>query len=286
MDATDVGFIIMDIYFNELSCYNLTEDSIDSLISDFSLLVKSAHDEGVKKVRFGRSLYDILLFNNLSFGRYCHLHQKNQFVKALLATCSYPYITDEEENLANTSIQKKSFFIEIGGCRYDSEGLACAFLANSIGIGFHSANWAPLLYELIVCEDNSEERVTVLCISHQSHLSDIHFESWADQKLPPPVLTCSNLTYSNKQIHISKHHGRNVLLAFAKRLIHDPYIEEIVNSIDIVPGASKFISSYHDDIIEVRLVRDGGFGLALRTTARSNRELRAIALHLEDTYYH
>lgn len=275
----------MDIYFNELSCCNLTEDSVDSVISDFSLLVKSTHDEGIRKVRYEKNLFEIKLLNNLSLGHYCHLHQKDQSVKVILATCSYPYIKDEEDDIADAYIQKKSFKIEIDGCRHDSEGLACAFLANSIGIGLHTVNWTSLLYDLIVCGENTEDRVPFLCLSHQSHLSDSRFESWAEQKLPPPALSCSKLDYTEKHVHISKHHGQDVLLAFAKRLIRDPYVEEVVNSIDIVPGTSKFISAYHDDIIEVRLVRQGGFGLAVRTTAHSIRQLRAIAHHLEETYY-
>ena len=63
-------------------------------------------------------------------------------------------------------------------------------------------------------------------------------------------------------------------------------MEEVVNSIDIVPGEKRFISSFHDgNMIDIRLVKEGGFGLTIRTTARNQRQLHAIAKHLEQDYY-
>ena len=259
MDSSDASFVVMDVFFNELSCDGVTEATASGIVYDFAVLVKSICEQGVHKVRYERSAFDTELYYGMSLGQYCQKHQKTQAVRALLAVHSYPYIRDEEEAVVDSYLEADAFYIEVAGVRHRSEGLAAAFLSNSVGIGLHTQNWKSLKYDLIISSGGEEKKQEVICLSLQEHLDLPEFDKWADAQLPLPVLEKTSLSPSEKSCHISKHHGMDVLDAFIKRLLRDPYVEEIVNSIDIVPDERCFISAIHHDIVEIRLVNEGGY---------------------------
>lgn len=281
MDKTDVGFVVMDLFFNDASSIDLEEDTLSEVFKLFAEVAREAHGQGFTGIRFDKSLRDIKLTHNNSFAQYCQRNSKDQVVRAILSLAKYPYFesTEEDEYLNATD-----FVVEISAEDTRSVyGLAAAFVYESVGIGFCTPGWDKLMYK--VSEIDGQERSgVVLCLSQKSHFVDPCYANWAEKYLPEPVLIKSSVIPMDKHRHFSDHHGTDVLDRFADKILSCPYVEEVINSIDRNSEARHFIERIHDDIIEIRLVKGGGYGLAIRTTARNMLQLRKIARVLEEKY--
>ena len=272
----------MDLFFNEISCNGLTEQDLTIYLSDFVKLVAEALRQGVQFVRFEKGLSGVELAYNQTLAQYCYRHSKEPEVKALLAFHKEPYLDKDKED---GFLLVDDFRVRIGNQTISCYGLACALINNSVGIGFHTPGWEGIEYKIDIFKEGEVDSVSpVLCVSSTAHFDDPLFVEWADTYLPEAVPEKSKQIPIDKHIHLSDHHGAAELREFSEKLRKSPYVEEIVNSIDRVSDSKKFIVSMKDDIIEIRLVNEGGYGLAVRTTAKNRRQLDFIARHLEEKY--
>ncbi|NJR49871.1 MAG: putative CRISPR-associated protein [Leptolyngbyaceae cyanobacterium CSU_1_3] len=89
-----------------------------------------------------------------------------------------------------------------------------------------------------------------------------------------------------KSIKLADHHGKDVLLDFAKKIRHSPYVKKIVNSIDHNSKRTHPIQkTTKDGIVEFILVwTEKGYGLCIQTTGRNLAETNSIALHLQKEF--
>lgn len=269
----------MDLFFNELSTSDLSGDNVVILIKQFLSVVSEAISEGFQHVRFEKGLTGVSLGYNHTLAQYCFSHSREQEVKALLSIWNQPFLV--EENQIDAFLDVDDFRVRDVSC----EGLACAYINSSLGVGFATPEWINLEYELDIFKgDEISQRFSVLCLSSLLHFDNPMYVNWANQMLPTPKLDRSKQIPLDKPIHLSDHHGKSVLLDFSKRLRNDPYIEEIVNSTDRNTDSDKFIVSMHEDLIEMRLVHQGGYGVIVRTTAKNRRQLEAIAKHLDERF--
>ena len=273
---------MMDLFFNELSVSGLSESTIPDCIIKFASLVREAREQGFQNVRFETDLRRIQLSEGLSFAQYCERYARNQEVKALFSLQVYPYIQETEED----TFLESDFYVSLNdGTKVSISGLAAASIYNSCGVGFDTSQWNNLVYSITIEKGEEVEEKTVLCLSRQEHFEDVAFIGWAEDFLPEPNLIKSEAIPMDKKIHLSDHHGKAELQAFSKRIVMSPYVEEVVNSIDRDSYDKAFVSSLHDgNMIDIRLVNKGGFGLTVKTTARNMRQLKAIARLLEKKY--
>ena len=81
-------------------------------------------------------------------------------------------------------------------------------------------------------------------------------------------------------------HGMDKLTAFAEKLVHSPYVVEVINSLPYNPKKRRFIKEIKaDGLIEIVLPwTDCGLGLVVRTTGRTKKETDRIAHILEEKY--
>jgi len=81
-------------------------------------------------------------------------------------------------------------------------------------------------------------------------------------------------------------HGKDVLTAFAQKVLQSPYVEGVINSLPFNPHARSFIrNAYPDGSIELVLVwSDEGLGMVVQSTGRNLRETEAIARILKEKY--
>lgn len=283
MDTSNDRTNVMDLFFNELSVSGLEEGTVAEKVLLFAQIVKEARSLGFSYVRFATDMRNIELFHGMSLERYCNLNRNKPEVQALFSVQGYPYFTDpqgEEEYIKNDYRVKLK-----DGSNPIVYGLAAASFYNSCGISFSMPQWTDLIYQIYKGEVSDNNYQEVLSISNLQHLDDKSFIAWADKYLPEPELIISKSIAIDKDIHLSDHHGSDVLMAFSKKIRNSPYVEEIVNSIDRVAQDKNFISSFSGvDIINIRLVKEGGYGIAVRTTARNKRQLKAIARILEEEY--
>lgn len=92
----------------------------------------------------------------------------------------------------------------------------------------------------------------------------------------------------SKRIKISgTHHGNDKLWFFASKIIHSPYVVEVLDSLEYKPWCDKFIYyADKDGTLDVVLYKDDrGLGLRVKTTGRSVRETMKIGEILEEKYY-
>ena len=279
MDSADACAFVMDLFFNELSAYDMSENA-SAILGVFLTVVSEAVNQGFHGVRFEKGLAGVSIGYNYSLAQYCYEHSKEQSVKTLLAIQTQPFL---EADQVDAFLIVDDFRVRDVSC----EGLACAFINGSIGVGFGTKGWEGFDYKLDVYKDGIIEHThTIGCLSSPNHFNEPLYIAWANQNLPPPELEKSKQIPLDKPIHLSEHHGMAELTEFSKKLRNDPYVEEIINSTDRNSDSCKFIASMHGNLIEMRLVRQGGFGLVVRTTAKNRRQLEAIANHLENKYNH
>lgn len=274
----------MDLFFNELSCKGLSADNLDSMITNYALIARNARYEGFDCIRCEKGIEGVSLIGGQTLAAYCYINRKSSAVKALFTMHRRPYIPDGDER-EDIYLRADKFTIALPLREIDTYGLACAHVSGSMGIGFSTPDWTQFLYNLKIKRGELWESTKIMCLSLKDHFSDGCYEDWAQRNLPAPRLESSKLIPKEKRIKsFPEHHGKDVLQKFSSRIINCPYVEEIVNSIDRDSLDKHFISRMYENIIEIRLVKDGGYGIAVRTTAKNRRQLVAIAEILKKDY--
>ena len=144
--------------------------------------------------------------------------------------------------------------------------------------------WASNSYSVIEKNEKNVREIKVLYAYDTNFFTLDIFQSWADRFLPPTLIS-SELLPSEKKIHLSQHHGYDVLMRFAKRIRQEIYVNEILNSIDRDSNKNQFARCIQgSNIIEITLLRNDYYGMAISTTARNDRELRYIAKLITEKY--
>ena len=126
----------------------------------------------------------------------------------------------------------------------------------------------------------------VLCVTSKEHLEKPELQGWlvAQRDFEEvPLPQASLLAPSEKKIHYRDDHGREILDAFAKRLVANQYVDEVVNSLPWHPECDHFILDVREaGIVNVCLHwHDRGYGLAVQTTARGKLQTQKVAELLE-----
>lgn len=79
----------------------------------------------------------------------------------------------------------------------------------------------------------------------------------------PPHLVRINKKPEDKKIDLRGDHGRDVLMRWAKRLVNNPYVEEIVNSLPFSPRTTNPIKKVCDNgFVDIVFTKtDAGYGM-------------------------
>jgi|WetSurMetagenome_2_1015567.scaffolds.fasta_scaffold215535_2 hypothetical protein len=195
----------------------------------------------------------------------------------LLGLTRHPYI--DPESPQENGFLESQFTILKDSEKIPTNGLAAAFLHDSIGISFLSENfWKEIAITLFVERNSNKEIQTILSVSVPFHFQCEDFLQWQDAHTPIEIIP-SPLSYKMKRIHLRDDHGSDILTRFAKKLIRSPYVVEVVNSIQFNPHERQFIKEIKDNgLIELVLAStDEGLGLVVKTSGRNLRETKYIA---------
>jgi hypothetical protein len=271
----------MDLFFNDVSCVGLTDEMLTGVVEPFAAVAKEAYSQGFLHIRFDKDMRKVMLGHGVSFAQYCERHKKNKAIGVILSFSDYPYFASDKED---EFLEADAYVVEVLGQKVQVYGLAAAFIYNSPAIGFCIPGWDGLIYSIKECGGKDREG-TVMCLSRLEHFNEKCYEEWADKYLPEPILIKSIQIPMDKKKHLSQHHGFDILDKFSDKILRSPYVEEVINSIDRCSSAKNFIEDLRDEnIIDIRLVKEGGYGIAVRTTARNHRQLKKIAEILETRY--
>lgn len=111
-------------------------------------------------------------------------------------------------------------------------------------------------------------------------LSPVGMLLWERYKKDFPVhLRRSQIEPENKKINLRDDHGIDILKHWAKRLVNNPYVEKIVNSLPFNPRTTNPIKKVHDNgLVELVLTKtDAGYGMVVMTTGTNKKETEEIA---------
>lgn len=276
----------MYAYFNEKTVLGLVEDDISGIVSRYAYVIKETISQGFAGIRYEHDLDDIKLSKTQTFKQYCAIHvRKEQALKVILATAKKPYIEDGDEQEA-TFVSLDNCEVYLEDTIVDSYGLTAAYLYHSISVGFDVLPWKGVAYTLKIVENENEQLVTAYCVTKMEDFQHPSIIAWFDEYLEPkPDKT--KLLPDDKNIKLSSHHGKSELQKFANMLVKEPYIIEVVNSIDHNSFATSLVSNIPQevDLLDLTLTdTDKGYSLRVRTVARDKREQRFIAKFLTEKY--
>lgn len=184
------------------------------------------------------------------------------------------------------------YSIEIGTAIKSCPSLGWAYLNDSITIGFASGpKWvSTALHQMIETPLEGDVRIVddVVCVVSPLQLDDEYVRTWlgvnfgaetVDVQLPQPC----NIDPSQKKIHYRDDHGREVIDAFARQLVRNEFVVEVINSIEWDSRCNHFIDDVRQDgVVYVRMHWESrGYGLAVKTTARGIPQTMLVGKELE-----
>lgn len=278
----------MYVYFNEKSAVGVGDrEDLSDIVYNYAQLVKETIAQGFIGVRYEEGLEGIRLNDDITFKEYCSINVKKEHsLKVILATAKKPYIEDGDE--------QEDQFVNLDKCDVclsedlyvESFGLTAAYLYNSLGIGFDLSPWDKVSYTLRVVTDEITKNVPVYCVTKIEDFENTFVFNWLCEYLTPN-LERTKLLPREKKIKLSDHHGYRELSELSDILIKDPYVVEIVNSIDHNSYTRSFVSNIPPEVefLDLTLTEtDKGYSLRVRTVARNRREQEYIAKILTERY--
>lgn len=160
-------------------------------------------------------------------------------------------------------------------------GLAMACILDTLAVSIDRTPWNVSNLQI----SKNASSVMVRNCSRAEHL-EIHSQ-WLSSLAGIELVAC-DIPPENKPLKLRDDHGKDVLQAFARRLLRSRYVVEIVNSLEFHPKSRRFIKCCTPDgVVELILNwTDAGYGLAVQTTGRNLLETEEIARRIEADFGH
>lgn len=284
--------------FNELSVHPLCTSAkeMENRVNKLIGLLKRLRQYGFARVRCEHGLYDFKLSETLTLHEYCKSlsnqgwNEKNN--AAFLYSCiRKPYLNSQEETSFESYSDVKYCSDETKNEWSDCYGLYVAYLLGSFTISLDSGGCNNTCYKLKLfspAKDGSPKLVTqevsVMNVADVNQLDtsmDI-IDTISNMPINVPV----SGVLKKESFTLPAHHGKKECIEHGKRLLDDPYVVDILNSIDFDSSEHCYIHSVKPDgIIEIRLYWTKlGYGLSVLTSARDIIDAWWIAKRLEKNY--
>lgn len=280
----------MNLVFNELSFleYKNDYDLLENFICLANLFEKAKELYGYNHVLFPSNLSVLKVLDNKTFSEWLNEIPIKERNKVLTIISKRPFFEDfigeKANNLASYYFTSKELNIEQEYC----DGLAIADIMDipSFSLKNHHI-WENNKLKIWKETQSFPEEVEVYNLSNEQILTSNKFRDYTES-ISNITLVASELTYQEKtkKIHLRDDHGKDVLKRFAKIILRNDYLEEVINSLPFNRNTSRFIRRvYKNGLIELVLHwEDEGFGMVVQTTGRNYRETKAIAEILKDEF--
>ena len=284
----------MKVYFNELT---LAESAAQNrmLLADFKKVWAD-----FRKASEGKAKYVFADDETLaSLVEAVYSEHNRELSDFLVTTMIKPYCSSGKTWLEELQDRLRERDVDYSICIKPTQNPECltlgwAYLTRSITLGFESSYfWKTLKHQIaemtIEGGECKERKVDVLCVTDEKHLHEKALQTWfvcqrdfEHVELPEKC----NVAPEEKKIHYRDDHGREVLDAFARKLVRNPYVIGVVNSTEWHSSCDHFIYDTHEDgIVDVCLHwHDRGYGLAVKTTAKGKLQTMKVADVLEQEF--
>ena len=280
----------MDLIFNEISANYLANSEHDAKkwMQDLSDVCQKAKENGFSNLRVERKFETYSLKKGYTIVDWLNDRSVSHIQKSsFLSYKRFPCIEEVDESAETTFIEKSYSLHEADELRFngkETEGLAVAYIYDTIAVSFPvNEVWQKVYIKLIERDNEIEREVKVRHVSLLEHF-EAHQNFIAAQK--EIVLPETELSPSEKIIHLRDDHGQDILNEFAKRLLNSCYVVKVINSLPFNQKCTNFIRKIHPDgKIEIVLIwTTQGYGLIIQTTGRNDRETEKIAQILAENY--
>lgn len=273
----------MNIYFNELSIISLTPNIVVGRKLLYNLIdtYKQINDKTSSIVRIENGFFTKNVADNFSINDWIvDVNTKRTYRDILLDRFKYPYIEDNDEDIANKYISESFTYSKN---KTPVIGLALAYLNNTMCISLlTSPNWedCSLIINNIVEPDTN---IFVRNASKPEHV-ECHID-WLNELQPINLVETNDLP-ERKKIKLRDDHGQDTLEKFSRKLLKSKYVIGIINSLPYNSHETKFIKEVKESgIIEIVLTgSDKGIGVVVQTTGRNLRETKRISEIIEIDY--
>lgn len=257
----------MEVIANELSIDNYVFDSYDK-VKNFSNLYMELKKHGINTCRI--SYDDLQKIQGLLL---------NDSTKRNLLNLIYSFLRtpfEEGEGIEN----KEDEYLEAEWKYFDKNclGLAMSYLTNGLSFSFCSEKW-PAFVQIT-------RNGTLVSARNAAKVDDVKIHAeWLDS-FKEIQLVKSDIEPDKKKITLRHDHGKDVLYKFSKRIVRNPYIVGIVNSMPFNSKEKNFIKSFDENgLVECVLTwTDEGFGIVIQTTGRNYKETEKIAEILRNQF--
>lgn len=232
-------------------------------------------------------MISIPLSEEISLQQYCKLHRNDPLSTLLLSTFTRPQIDEDNlpilEKYCDTQVK-----ITKNSRQLNAHGFNAAYCSGTFCIGFYSEEfWKSCIYKITIVDSIGIKSEEWACLSQADDFENPNFIAWYHSIFPIDLIK-SKQTYQNKiaNIHLRQDHGDDILKQHALRLLHNDYVESIINSLQFQPKAKQYISKcFNNGIIHIVLHwTDAGHGMAIKTTGRNIWETKKIAEILKNQY--
>lgn len=207
----------------------------------------------------------------------------------LLGARQYPTFKTEDSWAEDKYLTGNYYFEDLtnGVSKIGCIGLAAAHIYTAVAISFASSKaWMNNTLRITnILEDETTIPVAVNNIFSEGCITVDTISTFVEN-YSTLELEESSLLPENKKVHLRDDHGKDILEAFAKKLVRSPFVNAIINSLPFNQYATSFIKKPHPNgLIEVVLYwEDKGYGMVIQSTGRNLRETNEIARILTENF--
>lgn len=274
----------MEACFNDISTIPIVETNVSVLLGKYASVIKSVHAKGYHKIRYNKELCYIYLFDEVSIRDLCKRHIREPEYQLILSTFTQPGIDENNEEYMQKFVNT-DFVLPVDSQGRSANCFAYAYASNTICVGFESdPAWQQCMHTIKVTCNGQCTQLQWPCISNTNHLSSQDFLNWYEHNTPL-MLVKSSIVPSDKIMHITDDHGKDILIALGNRLRSNEYVNEIYSA-PYRPHDNKFIHNINPNG-EVTIILTNTpqhLSLTIKTTGRNLRETKAIADIIEQRY--
>lgn len=278
-------------FFNEISVEPLceTNQEIDTRIGAFVEVLKFCGSFlGFKRVRSNMPAKEVKLKKDVFLKDYLARNATGNNVGAhlILSMLQPPFIDDNTEEERKYILHTTRLVRD--GQAVVANGFACAYYSSGFVVSFASEDYwiQNTSFTLSVVEDETGKARNhrIFGVSHVEQFGDSGFVMWAVNNLSLKFRP-SGIAPESKSISLRDDHGKQMLQEFSQRIIKEPYVVEVVNSLPFDRKAKKTFTIKENGLIGIRLLdTDNKIGIVVQTTARNELEALYLAADIERRY--
>lgn len=292
-DETGVSDMLPEPCFNELSVYPLcsTEEEVKTRVASLVSLMKRLKKYGFQRVRCEDGLSDFKLTKDTTLHDYCQAiyHKGGDKTRAdfLVSCVRKPYLNANEEESFDMFANVLYCSDEAEDVWVDCFGLYAAYLLGSftVSIDHGLENIVSCKLKLISAPKAGSQKeeykvVEVINVSNEKQLDNC--EEIIQKISDYPISVPEGGSLKKTSFTLPEHHGKKECNEHGKILLQDPYVIDILDSIDFRSSERDYIHAVKPDgIIEVRLHwTKAGYGLKVSTSASDAIESWWVAKRL------